>query len=97
MTLEPLAHLPEPARRALAEIGPVWGTDIQRHRDIVLGIYGPLLAAAPKAGVEVTRAVSYGAHARQILDVYRGVSAGVPVVLFVHGGAFVRGDKDVTA
>jgi acetyl esterase/lipase len=32
-----------------------------------------------------------------VLDLYRHErSAGVPVVLFVHGGAFVRGDKDVT-
>jgi acetyl esterase len=97
MTLEPLANLPEPARRKLAEIGPVWGTDIQRHRDLVLEIYRPLLAAAPKAGVGVTRGVPYGAHPRQILDVYRPERAGnAPVVLFVHGGAFVRGDKDVT-
>jgi len=97
VTLEPLANLPESARRTLAEIGPVWGTDIQRHRDIVLKLYGPLLAAAPKAGVEVTRGVAYGVHPRQILDVYRrGSATNVPVVLFVHGGAFVRGNKDVT-
>jgi acetyl esterase/lipase len=97
VTLAPLANLPEPARRKLAEIGPVWGTEIQRHRDMVLEIYRPLLAAAPKAGVGVTRGVPYGAHPRQILDVYRnGRATNVPVVLFVHGGAFVRGDKDVT-
>jgi acetyl esterase/lipase len=93
----PLANLPEAARRKLAEIGPVWGTDIQRHRDQVLEIYRPLLAVAPKDGVEVTRGIGYGTHSRQILDVYRrGGTANLPVVLFVHGGAFVRGDKDVT-
>ncbi|MET0681636.1 MAG: alpha/beta hydrolase [Burkholderiales bacterium] len=97
MSLAPLANLPDPARRKLAEIGPVWGTDIQRHRDLVLEIYRPLLAAAPKAGVEVTRGIAYGSHPRHILDVYRsGQAANAPVVLFVHGGAFVRGDKDVT-
>ena len=97
MTLEALANLPEPGRRTLAEIGPVWGTDIQRHRDLVLEIYRPLLAVAPKAGVDVTRGVPYGSHPRQILDVYcNGRAANAPVVLFVHGGAFVRGDKDVT-
>jgi acetyl esterase/lipase len=98
VSLAPLANLPEAARRRLAEIGPVWGTDIQRHRDLVLEIYRPLLAAAPKAGVEVTRGIAYGAHPRQILDVYRRAgSSDAPIVLFVHGGAFVRGDKDVTA
>lgn len=97
MSVAPLANLPDPARRKLAEIGPVWGTDIQRHRDLVLEIYRPLLAAAPKAGVEVTRGIAYGSHPRHILDVYRsGQAANAPVVLFVHGGAFVRGDKDVT-
>ena len=97
MSVAPLANLPDPARRKLAEIGPVWGTDIQRHRDLVLEIYRPLLAAAPKAGVEVTRGIPYGSHPRHILDVYRsGQAANAPVVLFVHGGAFVRGDKDVT-
>jgi acetyl esterase/lipase len=95
--MESLRNLPEAARRKLGEIGPVWGTDIRRHRDIVLGIYGPLLAAAPKAGVEVTRGIAYGAHPRHVLDVYRHERAtSAPVVLFVHGGAFVRGDKDVT-
>jgi acetyl esterase len=97
VSVAPLANLPDPARRKLAEIGPVWGTDIQRHRDLVLEIYRPLLAAAPKAGVEVTRSIPYGSHPRHILDVYRsGQAANAPVVLFVHGGAFVRGDKDVT-
>jgi hypothetical protein len=57
VSVAPLANLPDPARRKLAEIGPVWGTDIQRHRDLVLEIYRPLLAAAPKAGVEVTRGI----------------------------------------
>jgi len=93
----PLANLPEPARRALAGIGPVWGTDIQRHRDLVLEIYRPLLAAAPKAGVGVRKGIAYGAHPRQIVDVYRpDRAANAPIVLFVHGGAFVRGAKDVT-
>lgn len=37
---------------------------------------------------------AYGAHERHRLDLYRkGDSAGLPVVLFVHGGGFVLGDK----
>jgi acetyl esterase/lipase len=91
-----LGNLPELARRTLAEIGPVWGRDIARHRDLVLQTYRPLLAAAPKTGVSVTRDIPYGTHPRQVLDVYRHrYAADVPVVVFVHGGAFVRGDKDI--
>ncbi len=94
--MEPLGNLPESARRTLAEIGPAWGSDIAHYRDLVLQAYRPLLAAAPKTGVTVTRDIAYGTHSRQVLDVYRHrYAAGVPVVLFVHGGAFVRGDKDI--
>ena len=45
----------------------------------------------------MARDVPYGTHSRQIVDVYRhGRVENVPVVLFVHGGALVRGDKDLT-
>lgn len=94
--MEVLGNLPAPARRQFAEIGPVWGRDIPRHRDLVLQLYRPLLAAAPKSDVRVIRDIAYGADPRQVLDVYRQPSAsGAPVVIFVHGGAFVRGDKDI--
>jgi acetyl esterase len=97
------AFLPAAAQAEMQRIGPIWGSDIQKHRDIVLQAYDPLLAAAPKAGVTITRDVAYGAHPRQILDIFRPDGAGKdgagkggkppPVVMFVHGGAFVRGDK----
>lgn len=81
----------------MESIGPDWGRDIQKHRDIVLEAYGPVLAAASKAGVVVTRDHAYGAHPRQVLDVFRPVAAvRLPVVIFMHGGAFVRGDKRVS-
>ena len=82
----------------MGEIGPIWARDVQGHRDVVLEIYSPLLARAPKAGVEITRDIAYGSRSRQRVDVYRpaGVSAA-PVVMFVHGGAFIRGDKDINA
>jgi len=83
-------------QRELDEIGPRWGDDIQRHRDRVLEIYRPYLAKAPKEGVNVTRDLAYGSHPRQVLDVFRPRSGErMPVVIFVHGGAFVRGNKDV--
>jgi acetyl esterase/lipase len=94
--MKPLQNLPEASRRQLAEIGPIWGTDIPKHRDLVLAAYRPLLAASPKAGVSVTRDIAYAPHERQVLDVYRPRESNrAPVVLFVHGGAFVRGDKDI--
>jgi hypothetical protein len=57
------AALDEASRRLMMEIGPVWGQDIQKHRDIVLGAYGPVLEDAPNAGVKVLRDIAYGPHA----------------------------------
>ena len=94
--MKPLENLPEPARRQFAEIGPIWGRDIPRHRDLVLQAYRPLLTASPKADVSVSSNIAYGNDPRQVLDVYRHRdSRDAPVVIFVHGGAFVRGDKDI--
>ncbi len=95
--MEPLATLSVEARAELARIGPIWGRDIQAHRDRVFDLYAPLLAAAPKAGVTVTRDLAYGPQPRQCLDLFRPERAsGADVVVFVHGGAFVRGDKRAT-
>lgn len=92
----PLATLPESARKVMADIGPIWGQDIQKHRDMTLEVYLPLLAAAPKAGVEKIHDIAYGRHPRQVMDIFRPAGKkNMPVALFVHGGAFVRGDKCV--
>ena len=90
--------LPEEDRRRLLEIGPRWATDITGHRKMVVDAYTPVLAARPRENIEAFREVPYGPHARHRLDIYRrpGLS-GAPVVVFVHGGAFIRGDKDSNA
>ncbi len=94
--IAPFAGLSAVDQSELDEIGPRWGIDIQHHRNRVLEIYQPYLAKAPKHGVTVTRDIAYGSHPRQVLDVFRArTGAGMPVVLFAHGGAFVRGNKEV--
>lgn len=52
-------------------------------------------ALAPLAvGARVLRDLAYGPDPRQRLDVFAPAAAGnLPVVLFVHGGGFVGGDK----
>ncbi|MCX7198914.1 MAG: alpha/beta hydrolase [Proteobacteria bacterium] len=81
----------------MLEIGPVWGSNIKEHRQAVLDAYAPLLARADNSGIDVTRDIAYGSHPRQQLDLYRkGATTGLPVVAFVHGGAFVRGERDTT-
>lgn len=59
--------------------------------------YAPYLTV-PAAGVQtIARDVHYGKHPRQVLDVHTPTGAhGLPVMIFVHGGAFFRGDKTQT-
>lgn len=84
-------------QRELARIGPLWATDIRGGSRCVKDLYDPLLAAAPKAGITVHRDLSYGPHARNGLDIFQPTAPSpAPVVVFVHGGAFVRGDKRTT-
>ena len=99
-----LSTLPPAAQAEFDRIGPIWGSDIQKHRDIVLAAYDPVLAKAPKAGVTITRNHAYGSHPRQVLDLYQPTLAAkatkarpAPVVIFMHGGAFVRGDKQASS
>lgn len=41
--------------------------------------------------------IAYGDHPRQVLDLYPTTRPDAPVLLFVHGGGFVAGDKSSDA
>jgi acetyl esterase len=87
--------LPPYLQETLAQIGPVFQKDISKTIPATVEAFQPLLRAAPKDGVTVIRDQPYGEDSRQILDIYRPtMRTGAPVVIFVHGGAYVRGDKD---
>src|SRR5215469_15743686 len=87
--------LPPYLQETLAQIGPVFQKDIRKTIPATIEAFQPLLKSAPKDGVTITRNEAYGEDPRQILDVYRPTArSGAPIVIFVHGGAYVRGDKD---
>lgn len=89
------SSLPEQWRSRMLEIGPRWSEDIVGNRKLVLEAYTPVLAGVPRENIESLRDLRYGPHERHRLDVYRRPGlANAPVVVFVHGGAFIRGDKD---
>jgi len=82
--------------KLLSDIGPKWHTDIRHYSEIIKEAYAPLIAASPKQDITVTRDIAYGRHVRQVLDVFSKNGdhfKAKPVIIFVHGGAFVRGDK----
>lgn len=52
------------------------------------------LHAGDETGLSVTRDLEYGTDPRHRLDIYAPQdAAAAPVLVFVHGGGFVRGDK----
>jgi len=58
-------------------------------------LYGPHHEQEPYKGVKVSRDRPYGADGRHLLDVFEPdpTASRRPVLLFVHGGGFVAGDK----
>jgi acetyl esterase/lipase len=58
-------------------------------------LYAPLAQKPPYRGVTVARDVKYDSHALQTLDVFapEKTSGARPVLMFVHGGGYVAGDK----
>lgn len=92
--------IPEALRALMAEIGPRWASATGEHVKAMVDAFTQVLVNAPKNDVSVTRSLAYGTHPRQILDLYRlnaGEAVPYPVLIFVHGGAFVDGDKDKTS
>jgi acetyl esterase len=61
----------------------------------VAALYAPLLAQQPREGVTRTNDLAYGPDVRHRLDLYapHAGETSCPVVIFLHGGGFVRGDK----
>jgi triacylglycerol lipase len=61
-------------------------------------LYAPALEKMAQGG-SAERDLAYGPHARHKLDVYRPLAdapapaGGYPVLIFLHGGGFLRGDK----
>jgi acetyl esterase len=63
---------------------------------LVKSWYAPYRAGQPTEGVEVRSGLAYGADERHRLDVYlpeQPSSSQRPVLIFMHGGGFVRGDR----
>src|SRR5438132_13412808 len=64
-----ISRLPEPIQKRLAEIGPVYQSDIRKYIPETFALFPPLLATMPKSRVTVTRELAYGPDPKQKLAV----------------------------
>jgi acetyl esterase/lipase len=85
---QPSPMPPETAAR-LKEIGRVVDPPNTAH------LYAPLQQKEPYPGVKIERDVKYGPADLNVLDVFipEAAAAARPVLMYVHGGAFIAGNK----
>lgn len=89
-----MAHSFAERRDALLALGPDVVPDMVAG---TVAVAAPDIDPAIHDGVEVVKDLPYGPHERRVLDVYRpaaGAESPLPVLVYVHGGGFVRGAKD---
>jgi acetyl esterase/lipase len=81
--------MPEEIAWKLLELGRV--IDLPKTAQL----YAPLQQKEPYAGVKIERDVKYGTAGRNLLDVFMPevATSPRPVLVFVHGGGFVAGNK----
>jgi acetyl esterase/lipase len=75
----------------IATLGRSLGPDL---RDATRALYEPLHPLDPPQ--RIVRDVAYGPHPRNVLDLHLPTgepTSPLPVLVFVHGGGFVAGDK----
>lgn len=85
-------HTPGPGPEALAQLR-AWGAAAPLPE--VKAFYAARLATQDRSGVTLVADQIYGPHARHRIDIYHpeGDATDRPVLLFAHGGGFIRGDK----
>lgn len=90
-----LPEIPEDLLALMREIGPKWHTNVSAHVSLMIQHFSEVLKDSPRDGIVQYRDIRYGDHERQMIDVFlpENVSSP-PVVVFVHGGAFVSGHRN---
>lgn len=90
-----VSNLPTDFRLRLDEINSHYQSDLATHIPATLRAFQPLLKTAPKEGIIVTKDEAYGPATENVLDVYQPANIrSAPVLIFLHGGAHVTGDKN---
>jgi acetyl esterase/lipase len=83
------SSMPPEIAKKLAELGRVIDPPATAR------LYAPLQQTEPYFGVRIERDLKYGTAERNLLDIFmpQAITSGRPVLIFVHGGAFIGGNK----
>ena len=93
---EPASAMSQDTANAEAQIralGHRWDGEVLQKTQ---PLFVPLLAKVSRADIAATKDLAYGSDGKQKLDIYAPAKSvrGRPVVVYMHGGGLVRGDKD---
>lgn len=91
--LEEVEQTVRAARARVAALGKRWNGEVNAATQ---AIYTELQRVAERSGVSVVPDLGYGEHALQGFDLFTpegGARMARPVVVYLHGGGLVRGDK----
>jgi acetyl esterase len=87
-----IAQMPEHVRAKLDAMGQTFTAETI---NVTIDLYAVEQRTAPKPTMKVTKDIAYGPDVRHRLDLYQpDGKTGMPVVVYVHGGGYVRGNKD---
>jgi len=87
-----IAKAPAEVQQKIAEMGAKLDADLVKT---TMGLYVPLVRAAPPLDhVKVATDIAYGDDPLEKLDIFQPENQQkMAIVVFVHGGGYVRGDK----
>lgn len=89
------AGLPPHVWAEMDRIGPIWASNVPGHVQKMVDLFTALHKQAPPDDIVVVRNLAYGPHEHHRLDVFSQPNAqDRPVIVFVHGGAFVSGRRN---
>jgi triacylglycerol lipase len=81
------AELPKDVQEAIAKMGHV-------NDPKTAPLFAPFHKGGVPTDIKVSRDLAFGADPAQKLDMFTsGAGAGKPILIYVHGGGFTRGDK----
>ncbi|SPO06271.1 uncharacterized protein DNG_08960 [Cephalotrichum gorgonifer] len=83
----------------VAQFGNKWSPEVKAECEKIFTVQQKLEFSEERAAsVQVVKGLKYGPHERHRLDVYAPKAAygKRPVIVYIHGGAFVAGDNDIS-